>query len=664
MKYRGFELDRFQAEAFDYLKRGHSVLVSAPTGTGKTLVADMIIEERLKAGKEVIYTAPVKALSNQKYRDYTAAFGEEKVGLVTGDQVIRQEAPLRIMTTEILRNMLLVGEPLDHLATVVIDEIHFLDDPERGTVWEELLIYLPTQVQILGLSATLSNLDQFADWLGSVRDAEVAVVHEDRRAVPLQITLANRHVPPSGLRQFAAHHARQFGGQGGRRGRNPNRQRGRQPSKKAKREKLTQHHEMIAGLEPDLLPCLYFVYSRRTCEQYARELTHRRDAGYLTQEESADVLAQLEAFEELHPQVLQSDLAEGLLRGIAFHHAGLHVHLKGLVEGLYEQRLIHVLYCTTTFALGINMPARTVVFNDTQRYDGRGYSPLTVREFMQMAGRAGRRGIDRNGHAVVRLEFDDFRAQRPLLERFVAGEPEPVRSSFNLSFNSVVNLLGAYDEPTLRDLLGRSFLSYQLAHRRKRKRGDEVWDAFARKRALLQQIGYIADDGTFHAGAAALQHLQIEEIFATELVLSGLLEGLTEDHLFATLVSMVCDPGPSVRLPRPTGPLRQLDRDLARIRRSDPVVRAEHEQSEAATYCPEMLLIGADWYEGVSLIDILDRLDSNSDVAGILVNGFRRAKDLAGQLRDVYKLAEDEVMLERLRSVIKTVSRDEVEVVG
>ena len=663
MKYRGLELDRFQADAFDYLKRGHSVLVSAPTGTGKTLVADMIIEERLKAGREVIYTAPVKALSNQKYRDYTAAFGEEKVGLVTGDQVIRQEAPLRIMTTEILRNMLLVGEPLDHLATVVIDEIHFLDDPERGTVWEELLIYLPTRVQILGLSATLSNLDQFADWLGSVRDAEVAVVHEDRRAVPLQITLANRHVPPSDLKQFAAHTARHFGGKGGKRGRNFNRRSGRKPPKKAKREKPTQHHEMIAGLEPDLLPCLYFVYSRRTCEQYARELTRRRE-GYLTEAEAAEVLAQLEAFEEKHPQVLQSDLAQGLLRGIAFHHAGLHVHLKGLVEGLYEQRLIHVLYCTTTFALGINMPARTVVFNDTQRYDGRGYSPLTVREFMQMAGRAGRRGIDRNGHAVVRLEFDDFRALRPLLERLIEGEPEPVQSSFNLSFNSVVNLLAAYDEPTLRDLLGRSFLSYQLSHRRKRKRGDEVWNAFERKKVLLQEIGYIADDASFHAGAAALQHLQIEEIFATEIVLSGLLEGLPESQLFATLVSMVCDPGPSVRLPRPSGPLRQLDRSLARIRRSDPVLRAEREQSEAATYCPEMLAVGADWFDGTTLLDILDRLDTNSDVAGILVNGFRRAKDLAGQLRDVYELAEDELMLQRLRTVIKTVSRDEVEVVG
>jgi ATP-dependent RNA helicase HelY len=663
MKYRGFELDRFQADAFDYLKRGHSVLVSAPTGTGKTLVADLIIEERLKAGREVIYTAPVKALSNQKYRDYTAAFGEEKVGLVTGDQVIRKDAPLRIMTTEILRNMLLVGEPLEHLATVVIDEIHFLDDPERGTVWEELLIYLPTQVQILGLSATLSNLDQFADWLGSVRDAEVAVVHEDRRAVPLSINLANRHVPPCNLRHFASHHARQFGGKGGKQGRNLNRRKGRRPPKQGKREKATQHHEMIAGLEPDLLPCLYFVYSRKTCEQYSRELSRRRD-GYLTEEESANVLAQLEAFEEKHPQVLQSDLAQGLLRGIAFHHAGLHVHLKGLVEGLYEQRLIHVLYCTTTFALGINMPARTVVFNDTQRYDGRGYSPLTVREFMQMAGRAGRRGIDRNGHAVVRLEFDDFRSQRPLIERFLAGEPEPVRSSFNLSFNSVVNLLGAYDEATLRDLLGRSFLSYQLAHRRKKRRGDEVWNAFLRKKALLEQIGYIANDGTPHAGGAALQHLQIEEIFATEIVLSGLLEGLEESHLFATLVSMVCDPGPSVRLPRPTGPLRKLDRELAYIRRSNPVLSAEKEQSEAATYCPEMLLIGANWYDGVSLIDILDRLDTNSDVAGILINGFRRAKDLAGQLRDVYKLAEDEVMLERLRTVIKTVSRDEVEVVG
>ena len=192
MQYRGFELDPFQVEAIEALAAGRSVLVSAPTGTGKTVVADWVVEDALRKGRQVVYTAPIKALSNQKFRDYCRLHGEENVGLVTGDLVIRREAPVRVMTTEILRNMLLTGEQLPDLAAVVVDEIHFLDDPERGTTWEEVLIYLDPSVQVVGLSATLSNLDSFAAWLSSVRGSEVAVVREDRRAVPLRFALACR----------------------------------------------------------------------------------------------------------------------------------------------------------------------------------------------------------------------------------------------------------------------------------------------------------------------------------------------------------------------------------------------------------------------------------------------------------------------------------------
>ncbi len=229
MQYRGFTLDRFQAEAIEHINNGRSVLVSAPTGTGKTLIADYLIEEILESGREVIYTAPVKALSNQKYRQYTRLFGEEKVGLVTGDIVINRDAPVRIMTTEILRNMLLQGPPeveahltdserdqfletappsntqmpeISRLAAVIIDEIHFVDDDDRGTVWEELLIYLPPEVRILGLSATLSNLDDFAGWLSSIRGEQVEVVWEYERAVPLNVSLANAEAGIVDLKTF------------------------------------------------------------------------------------------------------------------------------------------------------------------------------------------------------------------------------------------------------------------------------------------------------------------------------------------------------------------------------------------------------------------------------------------------------------------------------
>ena len=192
VKYRGLELDRFQVEAIDCIKNGQSVLVSAPTGTGKTIIADYIVDKALTEQQDVIYTAPVKALSNQKFRDYTRLYGESAVGLITGDLVINRDASLRIMTTEILRNMLLTGEELPNLSHVIVDEIHFLDDLERGTVWEEVLIYLPSRVKILGLSATLANIREFAAWLSHVRNEDVAVITEEVRCVPLSIFLANR----------------------------------------------------------------------------------------------------------------------------------------------------------------------------------------------------------------------------------------------------------------------------------------------------------------------------------------------------------------------------------------------------------------------------------------------------------------------------------------
>ena len=192
MEYRGLQLDPFQNEAIEHIQKNRSVLVSAPTGTGKTIIADYIVDQALAQGKDVIYTAPVKALSNQKYRDYTRLYGESAVGLITGDLVINRSGMLRVMTTEILRNMLLSGEELPNLAYVIIDEIHFLDDAERGTVWEEVLIYLPSHVKVLGLSATLANIREFAAWLTHVRDEKVEVVVEETRHVPLDIHLFNR----------------------------------------------------------------------------------------------------------------------------------------------------------------------------------------------------------------------------------------------------------------------------------------------------------------------------------------------------------------------------------------------------------------------------------------------------------------------------------------
>ena len=677
MQFRDLTLDPFQVDAIELLREGRSVLVAAPTGTGKTVVADRVIVDRLEAGDEVVYTAPIKALSNQKYRDYCDLLGEERVGLVTGDLVIRPDAPLRIMTTEILRNMLLLGESLAHLSLVVVDEIHFLDEPERGTVWEELLIYLPREVQILGLSATLANLEEFSGWLGWVRDADVAVVRENRRAVPLLVGLVNRHAGPCGEERFDTAFRRWAAqstpgedrdGRGKRR-----RSRHRQP--KPQRERPTKPYEIVAKLHPDLLPCLYFVYSRRLCETFARDLDRRYPHGLHDEEEAAAVREELGRFDADHPAALTREFGSMLLKGIAFHHAGLHIRLKGLVERLYEKRLVRVLYCTSTFALGINMPARTVVFHDAHRYDGKDFVPLTVREFQQISGRAGRRGIDRSGRALLRMDFGDYGSERKLIAHLFGDEPEPVTSAFNLSFNSVVNLLARFESKQLRDLLHRSFLSYQLRHgtgpvakKRRRKKArlpkDMVWQSFQRKVNVLKGIGYLDDEGEFQAGAQALRHLQIEEIFATELVLSGLLEPLPPATLFAVLATMSTSFGPSIRAPWPRGDLGRVVRRIKGIHGSDPVRRTAIEQSARPTFCAEMAPLGLAWYEGEALLDIADAVDASADIAGLLVNAFRRAKDQASQLRDVYRAGEDQAMVDRLDEVIRTASRDEVQVVG
>ncbi len=645
------------------------MLVCAPTGTGKTLIADRMIERILGEGGEVIYTAPIKALSNQKFREYSRLLGDERVGLITGDLVIRRDAPLRIMTTEILRNMLLTHEPLGSLRAVVFDEIHFLDERERGTVWEESLIYLPDGIQVLGLSATLSNLDTFRAWLADVRGEEVALVHETERAVPLTFLLANRSVPPCEPQQFAQKVGQAGGpprGRGKKRGRGRRRGRGGSSSK---RERASTHADVLRHLDPDLLPCLYFLNSRRACEASGGQLL-RLHPRFLTRDEVERVEDELARFEADHPGVLGDALESMLREGIAVHHAGLHVHLKGLVERLYEARLVHVLYCTSTFALGINMPARSVVFHELTRFDGREMVPLGVREFQQMAGRAGRRGIDPEGYVVVRMDGEDLPSRRATLEHLFEGNPEPVRSSFNLSFNSVVHLLDRFGKDELRGLLELSFLSFSVRRRRRKQRrrkgtgGDPVWDAFERKVTLLQHIGYLDADGTAFAGARVLAGLQIEEIFATELVLRGVLDRLSPAQLFGALCALSSDITRAARARRPGGELARVATQLRKVRLSQPVRLAEREQGVSVTFCPEMVPIGAAWYEGRDLAELVGRLDSTSDVSGLLVNGFRRAKDLAGQLRRVYEQGEDEMMADRLREVVKTVSRDEVEVIG
>ncbi|MEN0067568.1 MAG: DEAD/DEAH box helicase [Myxococcota bacterium] len=692
MEYRGFRLDAFQEAAITTLRDGGSVLVCAPTGTGKTIIADWMVDDALSKGKRVMYTAPIKALSNQKFRDYRALHGEEAVGLLTGDLVINRDAPCLVMTTEILRNMLLTGDPLDDLVAVVLDEIHFLDDRERGTVWEEVLIYLPASVQIVGLSATLSNVEDFASWLEKVRGTPVRVIEEHKRAVPLEFhhfSVDTGLVDPNQYdRLYRKKRARGRSGRD-RSGRDRDRRRGRRNPKNRKTGHMPVFHAMR---EHDLLPYLFFVFSRRDTEILARGLSQALRRSLLTPDQIADsdlMIAETEV-ELGHP--IEDDLRRMYRKGVAFHHAGLHVGLKALVEQLYEQRLIQVLYCTSTFALGINMPARSVVFDGLKKYDGRVVNPLTTRQFMQKAGRAGRRGMDEVGHVVLRLDLDDYEEAKPHLEQYRKGTPEPVRSSFNLSFNSIVNLIDQLDQERIRDILDRSFLAWHLERRaaddarraevlqqestsrkeekaarklaqRAERRRSQVWEEYQTKVTFLQNIGYLDENLGFNAGARVLKHVQIAEIFVTELFLEGLLEELQSADLFGVLSGMT---NTLPRHARASFEIRREERALARrvsrVRQSFPVVGAEELTGIEVDWDPDVMSLGRRWAEGVSLQEILAQIHCETDISGDLITGFRRAKDLASQLKDVYTDVPERVT--QLKRLVIEVSRDEVEVVG
>lgn len=697
MEYRGLTLDAFQETAIGHLAEGRSVLVAAPTGTGKTLVADWIVDQALELGKQVIYTAPIKALSNQKFRDYGRLHGEDKVGLVTGDLVIRRDAPCLVMTTEILRNMLLGGDDLSDLHAVIVDEVHFLDDRERGTVWEEVLIYLPQHVLIVALSATLPNLDEFSAWLTHVRERPVEVVIEQQRAVPLDYHVATRGFDLMTVDQFARK-AKQHGGGAPAHDRRDRRGRGRDRDRggRGRRNGPPKTHPIDAFKlirRADWLPMLYFVFSRHDAERFAKSLAFRFRAELLDGYEIAQVDDHLERSDAA--KAADDEMKRMLRQGIAFHHAGLHVQLKALVEELYERKLVKCLFCTSTFALGINMPARTVCFHGLMKFDGETVRPLPTRGFMQKAGRAGRRGLDEAGHVVLRMDFDEYAEFSPILDRYRKQLYEPVRSSFNLSWNSIVNLLDRHDLAHIRTVVDKSFLSWHLQKRaveqteranrletvqgdrepnrrdlkearRLRRRAEaadsQCWNEFLTKRNFLRDIGYLGENDGFRAGAKVLRHLQIAEILMTELVLSGVLETLDDAELYGLLVAL------TNRVPRAvtiTARLTRSDRELAtavqQVLMSEPVQGAARLTRQDVEWEPDLMPLGQAWAKGTQLEHILHHVGSSTDWSGTLVSGFRRAKDLLSQLRDVYAEMPDRI--DQIKRLHKAVSRDEVEVV-
>jgi superfamily II RNA helicase len=447
--FRGYVLDGFQQEAIARLLEGASVFVAAPTGSGKTLIADYVVEMARDVQKGVIYTAPIKALSNQKFKQFRDNFGEENVGLITGDIVRNDDAPVLVMTTEIFRNILFDhSRSLDDIAYVIFDEIHYIADEDRGFVWEESLIFLPEHIRFLGLSATIANGSELRNWMASLRPEPVRVVEYRHRPVPLH----HSYFAPGlgitsldGLEQYLRDTA--AGTQDARQGK---------PS-----FPLPNHGELVDTLGEEYLPLLFFVFSRRGCEVHAVELAGGHN--YLTPEEASAVreAAQRHLWgRELQDLGSVTQLTSILERGIAYHHAGLLPACKELVEELFERRLIKVLYATETFAVGVNFPVRTVCFDSYTKFDGRGFRPLTVGEYFQMAGRAGRRGIDKQGFVFTMVDLNFY--QPGELRDRAEDNVEPLWSQFDLTYNSVLNLTARYKTADqIREVLQRNLLVYQ-----------------------------------------------------------------------------------------------------------------------------------------------------------------------------------------------------------
>jgi ATP-dependent RNA helicase HelY len=470
-----FPLDDFQVQAIRALDAGESVLVAAPTGAGKTVVAEFAIERALAAGRKAFYTTPLKALSNQKFGDFVARYGAARVGLLTGDNSINGEAPVVVMTTEVLRNMLYERSPtLSNLECVVMDEVHYLQDPYRGAVWEEVLIHLLPSVSVVCLSATVSNAEEFGEWLTTLRGT-TRVVIEERRPVPLEhLYMVGREVHPMHVEQdgrpipnpYVASlsqrelRTRQYRRQGS--GRVQYQRIGR-PREGHRCVYTPRREEVVEVLsEEGMLPAIYFVFSRTGCDRSVQFLT---SAGVrLTnrgEEERIREFADMRTawMEEEDLQALgYYEFREALAAGVAAHHAGMVPVFKETVEELFAAGLVKIVFATETLSLGINMPARTVVIESLWKFSGERHELLTPGEYTQLTGRAGRRGIDEHGFAVVLHQRDvDFERVAGL----ATTRTYELRSSFRPSYNMAVNLVRNYPPEEARHLLNASFAQFQ-----------------------------------------------------------------------------------------------------------------------------------------------------------------------------------------------------------
>jgi len=660
--YRGFVLDDFQIQAIHALEQGHSVLVGAPTGAGKTLIAEYALDRCMREGRRIIYTAPVKALSNQKFRDFSGVYGD-RIGVLTGDVSINPEAQALIMTTEILRNTIFENpRRLAEVDYVIFDEVHYIDDEERGTVWEESIIFAPEHIRFVCLSATVPNLRQFAAWIRHIRKVPIEVIEELRRPVPLAHHLYLQGFGIGGLADLKKmdEKLRRTRGAGWEDWRRITGGRDKdlldREGQRLWRRKLLDHIQASRQL-----PALYFVFSRRECEERAEDNVFR---SLLTQEErerADDLLADLgeryalvgePAFEKLHRL---------LMRGIGYHHAGLLPTVKEVVERMFTANLVKLIFATETFALGINMPARTVIFDSLHKFDGVRRSYLKTREYQQMAGRAGRRGMDEFGHVYASVEWPFVHYDQ--VERILTGPVEEVDSQFNLSYSTLLSLYVRLGK-NLFEACEKSFANFRSEHPRGGKQRTHGGGAFRgmvdqvrRRLNFLRHLGYIEGDGLSEKGEFA-RRINGYEIQVTEFLFQGLLDQLSAEQMNVVFNAIVFEAKKKVwyeKIER---------RRLGAVR--DRAVRMVHDLrfqekthgiAESTKELDFLFAAGVDaWSRGCEWAD-LESYTSASD--GDIVRAFRLTNQLERQVYHAVDPAHP--IRERLKKGMASLNRDVVD---
>lgn len=630
-EFGGKTLYPFQRQAIEAIDAGRSVIVAAPTGAGKTLVADYAIEDSFLRDRRIVYTSPIKALSNQKFRDFRAEHGDD-VGIMTGDVTINPEAPLLIMTTEVFRNTIFESpERLAEVQFVIFDEVHYIDDPDRGTVWEESILYAPDHIRFVGLSATVPNVAQLAGWIRKTRGSEVDVVEEHERPVPL-------------------HHLFYIGELGVRELKNLKGMLHRPRHKRRVRRDGAPRHPIPYVISEGWLPALYFAFSRLDCERLCAR--QARETDLLTKEERRDVLRVFDDLAqryEVDGHVATDRLRSMAMKGSLYHHAGLLPIYKEIVERLFTTGNVKMLFATETFALGVNMPAKCVIFDKLRKFDGVEVRYMKTRDYQQMAGRAGRQGLDDEGLVLSRIRLDD--ANWAALKRITEGECEPVVSRFNLAYSTLLNLynrlgLGVYNA------YDRSFAHYQQS-KSERKSTAPRNRIIARRMSVLKSRGYIDGEELSDRGKLA-RMINGYEVQVTEFYFAGILERASVFELVALFTAIVYEPR------------KMDDSDVSRISCERECLdairdwRREEKQKDLASLSKRpdfgLNMIAIRWAKGASFDEVM-RLTTAPE--GDLVRTFRMALQLMRQLGRV--LDKEDALRAKLHDAASLMDRDVVD---